>query len=307
MGNSLLRLCEASKGSDAIEALGLSRDQAPLDKPDQFRSAVAQAIESFKPSHIMNAAAYTAVDQAEKEPELAHRVNGDALADLSKLGAQAPAQGENALAIVHYSTDYVFDGQKPKGQAYTPSDPVAPEGVYGQSKLAGEQALAQGPSPSLVLRTSWVFSDHGKNFVKTMLRLAQTQPHLRVVNDQWGAPTSSHAIARATLAIVRQWPINRSSGLPHEVFHLCCDGQTNWHAFACEIIDRGRRMAPKLDWTITSRDMIQAIGSKEFAAPAPRPANSQLDCNLTDQTFTLTRPHWSDALDEVLTELLLKP
>jgi dTDP-4-dehydrorhamnose reductase len=307
VGNSLLRLCEASKGSDAIEALGLSRDQAPLDKPDQFRSAVAQAIESFKPSHIVNAAAYTAVDQAEKEPELAHRVNGDALADLSKLAAQAPAQGENALGIVHYSTDYVFDGQKPKGQAYAPSDPVAPEGVYGQSKLAGEQALAKGPSPSLVLRTSWVFSDHGKNFVKTMLRLAQTQPQLRVVNDQWGAPTSAHAIARATLAIVRQWPINGSSGVPHEVFHLCCNGQTNWHAFACEIIERSRRMAPQLNWTITSKDMIQAIGSKEFAAPAPRPANSQLDCSLTDQTFALTRPHWSDALDEVLSQLLLKP
>jgi dTDP-4-dehydrorhamnose reductase len=304
VGNSLLRLCQSA--DSPMHVLGLTRSQAPLDQPDLFGSAVAQAIESFKPSHILNAAAYTAVDQAEKEPELAHRVNGQALAQLSELAAKHSAQASQAIAILHYSTDYVFDGQKPVGQAYQPKDPTAPEGVYGKSKYAGEQALAQGPSPSLVLRTSWVFSDHGKNFVKTMLRLGQSQQELRVVADQWGAPTSADAIARASLAIVQQWP--RPSEAPsNQVLHFCCEGTTSWHGFACDILDRSRRLAPELAWTITSAQQIKAISTAEFAAPAPRPANSQLDCSLTDKQFGLRRPHWSQALNDVLVKLLAKP
>ena len=304
VGNSLLRLCQSA--DSPMHVLGLTRSQAPLDQPDLFGSAVAQAIESFKPSHILNAAAYTAVDQAEKEPELAHRVNGQALAQLSELAAKHSAQASQAIAILHYSTDYVFDGQKPVGQAYQPKDPTAPEGVYGKSKYAGEQALAQGPCPSLVLRTSWVFSDHGKNFVKTMLRLGQSQQELRVVADQWGAPTSADAIARASLAIVQQWP--RPSEAPsNQVLHFCCEGTTSWHGFACDILDRSRRLAPELAWTITSAQQIKAISTAEFAAPAPRPANSQLDCSLTDKQFGLRRPHWSQALNDVLVKLLAKP
>ena len=302
VGHSLLRLCRS--GQLPINVLGLTRDQAPLDKPDLFRTAVTQAIESFKPSHIVNAAAYTAVDQAENEPELAHRVNGQALTQLSELAAQHSAQAPQPIAILHYSTDYVFDGRKPKGQAYQPTDPVAPEGVYGKSKYAGEQALAQGPSPSLVLRTSWVFSDHGKNFVKTMLRLGQSQQELRVVADQWGAPTSADAIARASLAIVQQWPTGPANNTERKVFHLCCEGTTNWHDFACEILHRARQLAPDLPWTITSAEQVKAITSAEFAAPAPRPANSQLDCSLTDVQFGLRRPHWSKALEKVLVTLL---
>ena len=306
VGNSLLRLCQSA--DSPMHVLGLTRAQAPLDQPNLFGSAVAQAIESFKPSHILNAAAYTAVDQAEKEPELAHRVNGQALAQLSELAAQYSAHASQAIAIaiLHYSTDYVFDGQKPVGEAYQPKDPTAPEGVYGKSKYAGEQALAQGPSPSLVLRTSWVFSDHGKNFVKTILRLGQSQQELRVVADQWGAPTSADAIARASLAIVQQWP--RPSEAPsNQVLHFCCEGTTNWHGFACDILDRARRLAPELAWTITSAEQIKAISTAEFAAPAPRPANSQLDCSLTDKQFGLKRPHWSQALNDVLVQLLAKP
>ena len=304
VGHSLLRLCQSA--DSPMHVLGLTRSQAPLDQPNLFDSAVAQAIESFKPSHILNAAAYTAVDQAEKEPKLAHRVNGQALAQLSELAAHHSAHASQAIAILHYTTDYVFDGQKPVGQAYQPKDPTAPEGVYGKSKYAGEQALAQGPSPSLVLRTSWVFSDHGKNFVKTMLRLGQSQQELRVVADQWGAPTSADAIARASLAIVQQWP--RPSEAPSsQVLHFCCEGTTSWHGFACEILDRSRRLAPELAWTITSAQQIKAITSAEFAAPAPRPANSQLDCSLTDKQFGLKRPHWSQALNDVLVQLLAKP
>ena len=304
VGNSLLRLCQSA--DSPMHVLGLTRSQAPLDQPDLFGSAVAQAIESFKPSHILNAAAYTAVDQAEKEPELAHRVNGQALAQLSELAAQHSAQATQDIAILHYSTDYVFDGQKPVGQAYQPKDRTAPEGVYGKSKYAGEQALAQGPSPSLVLRTSWVFSDHGRNFVKTMLRLGQSQQELRVVADQWGAPTSSDAIARASLAIVHQWP-KPSQAPSNQVLHFCCEGTTSWHGFACDILDRSRRLAPELAWTITSAQQIKAITSSEFAAPAPRPANSQLDCSLTEKQFGLKRPHWSEALNDVLVRLLAKP
>ena len=304
VGNSLLRLCQSA--DSPMHVLGLTRSQVPLDQPDLFGSAVAQAIESFKPSHILNAAAYTAVDQAEKEPELAHRVNGQALAQLSELAAQHSVHASQAIAILHYSTDYVFDGQKPVGRAYQPKDPTAPEGVYGKSKYAGEQALAQGPSPSLVLRTSWVFSDHGKNFVKTMLRLGQSQQELRVVADKWGAPTSADAIARASLAIVQQWP--RPSEAPsNQVLHFCCEGTTSWHGFACDILDRARRLAPELAWTITSAQQIKAISTAEFAAPAPRPANSQLDCSLTEKQFGLRRPHWSQALNDVLMQLLAKP
>ena len=306
VGHSLLRLCQSADSPMHVHVLGLTRSQAPLDQPNLFDSAIAQAIESFKPSHILNAAAYTAVDQAEKEPKLAHRVNGQALAQLSKLAAHHSARASQAIAILHYSTDYVFDGQKPVGQAYQPKDPTAPEGVYGKSKYAGEQALAQGPSPSLVLRTSWVFSDHGKNFVKTMLRLGQSQQELRVVADQWGAPTSADAIARASLAIVQQWP--RPSEAPsNQVLHFCCEGTTSWHGFACDILDRSRRLAPELAWTITSAQQIKAITSAEFAAPAPRPANSQLDCSVTDKQFGLRRPHWSQALNDVLVQLLAKP
>jgi dTDP-4-dehydrorhamnose reductase len=307
VGHSLLRLCGGGTGPESITALGLTRDQAPLDRPADFEQALTRAIQAFKPSHIVNAAAYTAVDQAEKEPELAHQVNGQALSQLSELAAHHSAQATQPIAILHYSTDYVFDGKRPIGQAYQPTDPTVPAGVYGQSKCAGEQALAQGPSPSMVLRTSWVFSDHGKNFVKTMLRLGQSQQELRVVADQWGAPTSADAIARASLNIVQHWPVGLTNNAEHKVFHLSCEGQTNWHAFSCEILQRARQLAPELPWTITTADQVKAITTAEFAAPAPRPTNSQLDCSLTDSQFDLNRPHWSESLEEVLQKLVVKP
>ena len=139
-----------------------------------------------------------------------------------------------------------------------------------------------------------------------MLRLGQSQQELRVVADQWGAPTSADAIARASLAIVQQWP--RPSEAPsNQVLHFCCEGTTSWHGFACDILDRARRLAPELAWTITSAQQIKAISTAEFAAPAPRPANSQLDCSLTEKQFGLKRPHWSQALNDVLMQLLAKP
>lgn len=260
------------------EVVALDRAQMDLADLDQVRDMVR----SVKPGLIVNPAAYTAVDQAQAEPELAHRIN--ALAP-GVMAAEASALG---AAMVHYSTDYVFDGSL--ARAYVETDTIGPINVYGQTKLAGEQAVAAAGIPHLILRTSWVYGMRGKNFLLTMLRLAQEREELRVVSDQHGAPTwsrtiaatSAHILAQASAGGSRWW--DEHSG----VYHLSSQGQTTWCGFA-EAIIANAGLACR----------VTPISSAEYPVPAPRPANSVLDSAKLIARFGAL-PEWKVALDECM-------
>ena len=256
------------------EVVALDRARMDLSDLDQVRDMVRQV----RPGLIVNPAAYTAVDKAESEPELAHRIN--ALAP-GVMAAEAALLG---AAMVHYSTDYVFDGSKPG--AYAESDAPGPINVYGRSKLAGEQAIAAAGIPHLILRTSWVYGMRGKNFLLTMLRLAAERDSLRVVADQHGAPTWSRTIADSTAAMLAQahgggaqwWESN--SG----IYHLCGQGETTWHGFT-EAIVEAAGLACK----------VLPITSADYPVPAPRPVNSVMTCEKLTARFCHL-PHWQVAL-----------
>ncbi|HET9087830.1 MAG TPA: dTDP-4-dehydrorhamnose reductase [Acidobacteriaceae bacterium] len=250
--------------------------------------SIAAAVRTFKPDLIVNAAAYTAVDKAESEPELAGRINCQAVATLA---AEAKSVG---AAVIHYSTDYVFDGAKTS--PYREEDVTNPLSVYGKTKLAGEQALAAAGVPYLVLRTSWVYGATGKNFLLTILKLAQQKPELRIVADQSGAPTWSRDIAEATAVLAAEWlPAHENSG----VFHLTARGSTTWHGFASQAIrllsavhpDRAEKLA-----------RLIAISTAEYPTAAVRPKNSQLDCSRLAAAFHCRLPEWSDSLAKVMEE-----
>ncbi len=267
-----------------------------------FQSRLEQLILTHQPSHLILAAAYTAVDKAEAEPELAYAVNGLAPAII---GAVAAAHG---LPVVHYSTDYVFSGTKPGSESYAPDDAVDPQSVYGKTKAQGEQGLLQSGAECLIFRTSWVFSAHGGNFLKTMLRLAQERDQLRVVADQVGAPTSAEWLAEASLNICENWPMNglyTDAAKPARgIYHLTAEGSVSWHGFALALLEEARTYAPNRPWTITASKQVEAITTEQFNAPAPRPRNSQLDCSTTERTFQMKRPAWQDQMRAVLKTLL---
>jgi dTDP-4-dehydrorhamnose reductase len=249
---------------------------------------VAAAIEHERPDWIVNAAAYTAVDQAESEADLAFRANALALTEIA-----AAAQGIGA-AVLHYSTDYVFPGdfRRPCRE----DDPTGPLGVYGESKLAGEIALREGLTRHLILRTSWVYAARGKNFLHTMLRLAADRPQLRVVCDQLGAPTPAHQIAAVTaLLIDRQ---SEAGAARWGCYHLASAGQTSWHGFASAIIDG----AVERGWLEKVPDVLP-ISTAEFPTPARRPADSRLDCSKLHAQFGLRLPDWRVGLEQVLGDM----
>jgi len=254
-------------------------DHAALDLADA--GSLARACRDVAPRVIVNAAAYTAVDKAESEPALAHAVNGRApgvLADeAAKLGA----------LLVHYSTDYVFDGAK--RSAYRESDPVAPLGVYGASKLEGERAIAASPCAHLILRTSWVYAPHGRNFLATMLRLAETKEEIRVVDDQRGAPTSCALLARETARLLSIPEALSARGL----YHLTAGGEVTWCGFARAIFDRRARAG----FAVPS---VIAISTNEYPTPARRPAYSVLDNARLGADFGWRQPAWEEGLDEAL-------
>ncbi len=243
-------------------------DHSSLDLADADR--IRSAVRAFKPDVIVNAAAYTAVDQAEAEPELAEAINGTAPGILAE-----EAKRLGAL-LVHYSTDYVFDGTKPT--PYTEADAPNPLGVYGRSKLAGEQAVQAVGGDHLILRTSWVYGLRGRNFLLTIMRLAGEKPLLRIVGDQVGAPTWCRNIAETTAALLA------SPQGPRGLFHLTAGGTTSWHGFAAAIVAaRGA----------TAR--VEEITTADYPLPARRPANSRLDCGaLRAQGIAL--PDWQDQL-----------
>ncbi|MGV0819140.1 dTDP-4-dehydrorhamnose reductase [Martelella sp. AMO21009] len=258
------------------DAVFLSREQADLVNP----AACAAAITEHRPAAVINAAAYTAVDKAESDEETALNVNATAP------GAMARAAAELGIPFVHISTDYVFAGAGDK--PFSPDDATAPLGAYGRTKLAGEQLVARAGGPFAILRTSWVFSAHGGNFVKTMLRLAESRDSLTIVADQIGGPTSARAIALACKVMAEQLIRDPAKS---GIYHFSGAPDTSWADFARAIFE----MAGK---AVTVTD----IPTSDYPTPAARPLNSRLDCS-TLSAFGLARPDWRADLAHVLTEL----
>lgn len=247
-------------------------------------------LESQRPDWIVNAAAYTAVDRAEEERELAQSINGKALAAIGEV-----AQRINAR-VVHYSTDYVFSGVAER--PWREDDFTAPLGVYGMSKLAGERALHDSGATHLILRTAWVYSTRGNNFLRTMLRLAGEREHLQVVSDQIGTPTTSAFIALVTAMMIAQLRDVSDQDARFGTYHLTASGHTSWHGFASEIV----AMA-KLAKLIEHMPEVAAIASVDFPTKARRPAFSVLDTQKLQMTFSVFLPNWRHGLQSIISAL----
>jgi dTDP-4-dehydrorhamnose reductase len=265
----------------SLQGLGkivaMDRRQFDLTDLDQIRKVIRE----IKPLLIVNPAAYTAVDQAEKDAAAALRINGEApgvIADeAKKIGA----------ALCHFSTDYVFDGTKKS--PYLETDDTDPQNVYGTSKLAGERAIAQVGGASLVFRTSWVYSRRGKNFLMTMLRLAADKPVLRIVSDQFGAPTWSRTIASLVAHVVAQGVRSGPDWWQEKagIYHLTAGGSTSWAGFADAIFDHV---------SLENKPRVESIAASEYPVPAKRPANSRMSCDKLRAAFGLQAPDWREAL-----------
>ena len=251
---------------------------------------LVETLRAVRPDVIVNAAAHTAVDKAESEPDLAHTINAAA----PELLAQE-AQRQGAL-LVHYSTDYVFDGS---GTApWTEADEPAPLNVYGVTKLAGEQAVQRQCASHLIFRTSWVYAARGGNFAKTMLRLAQERERLTVIDDQFGAPTGAALLADVTAHAIRA--LRRDPALAG-LYHLTAAGVTSWHGYTQFVIDTARRIAPQLPITAQT---IAPVATGAFPTAARRPRNSRLDCTRAGRAFDLGLPAWQDGVARMLREIL---
>ena len=274
------------------EVLALDRHSThycgDLSKPEQL----AQTVLAYKPDFIVNAAAHTAVDKAESEPELAKVLNTDAPAALAKAAAQVGAW------LVHYSTDYVFDGGDT--HAKYEDDDTAPLNVYGQTKLDGEKAIAASGCKYLIFRTSWVYAARGSNFAKTMLRLAQERDKLTVINDQHGAPTGADLIADVTAHVMRRVADKHNANLSG-IYHLVASGETTWYGYASYVIEKAK--AIKLDLQIKANE-ITPVSTFEFPTPATRPLNSRLCTTKLKQAFGLVLPPWQQGVDRMLAEIL---
>jgi dTDP-4-dehydrorhamnose reductase len=277
VGRELARRGEA-RGFE-MEAL----DRQALDIADP--QAVAERVCRPGPALVVNAAAYTAVDRAESEPELAFAVNRDGPAHM------ALACGRAGMPLIHLSTDYVFDGDK--AGPYLETDPVSPLGIYGRSKEEGEGKVRAHLREHVILRTSWVYGVHGHNFVKTILRLARERKVIRVVADQRGCPTSAADLAEAVLEIAARLGGNRWG-----TYHYCGEGATTWHAFAEAILAEARKH------TLLVAEQVEPITTAQYPTPARRPANSVLDCSLFTRTFGIKPRPWRESLAHVISELL---
>lgn len=249
---------------------------------------LAQTIRALKPDVIVNAAAYTAVDKAESEAEQARQINVDSVALLAQ---EAEALG---AWLVHYSTDYVFNGLRKV--PWQEGDPTAPLNVYGATKLAGEQAIRRDCTRHLIFRTSWVYAARGNNFAKTMLRLAQDRSELGVINDQTGAPTGAELIADVTALALRQVLAQpQLSG----IYHLAADGTTTWYDYAAFVFAQARQSGIEL-----ALQQLNPIPSSSYPTPAQRPTNSCLNCHKLEATFGLQLPHWQQGVARMLNEIM---
>jgi dTDP-4-dehydrorhamnose reductase len=278
-GQLSLELQQRLQGRVDLQVLG----SAQLDLAQG--TAIRQRVLQLRPQLILNAAAHTAVDQAESEPERAFAINATAP------GLLAEAAAELGAPLLHYSTDYVFDGRKTT--PYSENDAPNPLNVYGRSKLAGEQAIAAVGGAHLILRTSWVYSRHGRNFLLTMQRLLQERDSLNVVSDQLGAPTWAGSIAQASVQLIERWQTGQAG--PWGTYHLTALGETSWFGFAEAIAshlrEHGKRVA-----------QLNAIPSNAYPTPAQRPLNSRLDCTRLQHDWAIPLPQWRDALRQCLEE-----
>ena len=256
-------------------------------------NAIRGLMQRVQPQLVVNPAAYTAVDKAESDADKARAVNAVAPGVLGEEASRLDA------SVIHYSTDYVYDGSK--DGLYTESDPVSPQSVYGQTKLDGERALQAATPRHVILRTSWVVGAHGGNFAKTMLRLASDRDELKVVADQFGAPTSASLIADVTAHIARQMLRDGADGFPFGVYHLAAAGETSWHAYAQYVIGEAIGMGKALKAT---PERVLPIPASSYPTPARRPQNSRLDTHKLRQTFGLHLPHWQEGVKHILQQIL---
>ena len=274
------------------QVFALNREQLDLSNVD----AIRRVVQTIQPDLIVNPAAYTAVDKAESEPDLAYAINAIAPQILAEEAAKLNA------ALIHFSTDYVYDGSKIEN--YVETDAVNPLSVYGKSKLAGEVAISGVGLPHLILRTSWVYGAYGKNFLKTIIRLASERDSLRIVADQFGAPTSSESIADAVIELLNNWQ-------PHDanqtgVYHFTNQGKTSWHGFSSEIVIEYNRLAAikSLPLLKANVENIEPITTADYPTPAARPANSTLSNQKLKQTFYVALPSWQQGLQQVMQSLV---
>ncbi len=287
LGFELMRAAWAPGTSVA----GLPYPEFDVTRPGDVEKAVA----AHTPDLVVNATAHTAVDKAEGEADLAFAINRDGPA------AMAAACAARGIPLIHVSTDYVFDGSKPT--PYVEDDPIAPLGVYGASKAAGEEAVRTGTPRHVILRTSWVYSAYGNNFVKTMLRLGHERDEMRVVADQTGGPTAASDLAAAITHIagrIAAGNVGDGGDALWGTYHLTGAGVTTWHGFAERIFQR-------LEERTGKRPRLVAIETKDYPTPARRPANSRLDCNKARERLGVVAPPWQDSLDRVLDELFTNP
>lgn len=274
----------ARKLAAEVELTALTRAEVDFTDADALRAA----IRAVEPEIVINAAAYTAVDKAESEPELARLVNAVAPSVIA-----AEIVRTNGW-LIHYSTDYVFDGSGTN--PWVETDPTGPLSVYGQTKLDGELGIAATGCRHVILRTSWVYAAEGRNFLHTMLRLGREREQLKIVDDQIGAPTSAEAITEATRAVLQQLAVSGEDAAASGVYHLTCAGETSWCGFAFAILAAfaAQQRAPE----------VLPIPTEAYPTPARRPRNSRLNCDKFVEQFGFRMPQWQDALNEVASVLL---
>jgi dTDP-4-dehydrorhamnose reductase len=260
---------------------------------------LAATIRQLRPDLIVNAAAYTAVDKAESEPEQARLINAHAPEVLAR---EAEALG---AWLIHYSTDYVFNGSGT--DPWQETDATAPLNVYGQSKLEGELRVQAACTRHLIFRTSWVYAAHGSNFAKTMLKLAQERERLTVINDQWGAPTGAELIASVTAAAIQKVTEKVNQNANQDalagIYHLVAGGETNWHAYASHVISQAKALRPDKPWAVQE---IAPVPSSAFVTAAQRPHNSRLNTHKLQAVFGISLPNWQQGVDSMLTEILIE-
>ncbi len=281
VGQELIRLAPAD-----FTIMGFGSNELDISNPRQVVSRIGE----FKPQLIINAAAYTAVDKAETDSERAYAVNAKGAENLA---ASAAALG---IPLLHISTDYVFSGDA--SAPYKETDSTGPTGVYGASKLAGELAVAKQCAQHVIMRTSWVFGAQGNNFLKTMLRLAQTRDVLSVVADQHGCPTSAASIAKALWSLASHYRNN--GNLNWGTYHFSNTPATTWHGFAEEIFSQA--VALKI---LAKASQVNPISTQDYPTPARRPAWSVMDCSLIEEKLSITQSDWRDELREMLKEMAI--
>lgn len=277
-------MAERADASREFGVACIGRPELDLERPE----TIERTVRDHQPDVIIGAAAYTAVDRAEDEPDLAMRLNGEAP------GWLARAACTNGARFLQISTDYVFDGRKTS--PYVESDPAAPQSAYGRTKLEGERRVLAEMPEAVILRTSWVYSPFGRNFVKTMLELAETRDRLTVVDDQHGNPTSALDLADACLAIIQTWRDAPTVGLG-EIYHCAGSGETTWCGLACHTLGASRKYGGPFA-------EVTGITTKDWPTKAPRPANSRLDCTKLGRDFAWRAPDWRDSTEFVVHRLL---